>query len=59
MARGTAALATTFQQIVEQFRTRYLLTYQPAGVSPNGWHQIEVSVKRKGAKVTARRGYQR
>jgi VWFA-related protein len=59
LARGTAALAATFQQIVEQFRTRYLLTYQPTGVSPNGWHQLEVSVKRRGAKVTARRGYQR
>ena len=41
------------------FRTRYLLSYVPAGVEPTGWHRLEVKVKGRDATVKARRGYQR
>ena len=42
-----------------EFRTRYLLTYTPRGVDAGGWHPIEVRLKNKKGKVTARRGYMR
>lgn len=45
--------------IMTEFRTRYLLTYTPSGVEKSGWHPIEVKLKNKKGKVTARRGYLR
>ena len=44
-------------RIVGEFRTRYFLTYTPRGVEKDGWHPIEVKLKNKKGKVTARRGY--
>jgi len=40
-----------------EFRTRYLITYTPRGVDQAGWHPLEVKLKAKRGKVTARRGY--
>ncbi|HEY2434973.1 MAG TPA: VWA domain-containing protein [Vicinamibacterales bacterium] len=54
-----ASLQKTFSRIVEDFRSRYVLAYTPRGVPESGWHPIEVQVKDKRYKVTARRGYQR
>ena len=50
-------LQETFVQIVNEFRTRYLLTYTPTGVDVGGWHPIEVRLKKTRGSVTARRGY--
>ena len=58
-AAGTGRLTETFTRIVRQFRTRYLLTYSPTGVSPDGWHAIEVKLKNRRGAVRARRGYLR
>jgi VWFA-related protein len=45
--------------LVEQFRLGYVLTYSAAGVPPpkDGWHEIEVSLKKKRGEVHARKGY--
>jgi VWFA-related protein len=51
------ALRDTFVRIMNEFRTRYLVTYIPRGVQPAGWHPIEVKVKGRRARVTARKGY--
>ena len=54
----TAELARTFVAIFDEFRYRYLLTYSPTSVDQDGWHELEVRVKRRGAAVTAARpGY--
>jgi Ca-activated chloride channel homolog len=50
-------LPVTFAKIISDFRTRYVLTYTPAGVDGRSWHPIEVRVKGRSARVTARRGY--
>jgi Ca-activated chloride channel family protein len=55
-AGSTGDLREAFVRIVNEFRTRYLLTYTPRGVDTRGWHQISVRVK-GGGTVTARRGY--
>jgi Ca-activated chloride channel family protein len=59
-AESTIHLRNTFEQVIREFRTRYLLTYVPRGVDAGGWHPIEVKLKggRRG-KITARRGYLR
>ena len=50
-------LRETFQHILQDFRSRYVLTYVPAGVASGGFHRLDVRVKRQGTSVTARPGY--
>ena len=52
-------LAAAFRSILEEFRHRYLVTYTPRGVSGGGWHDIEVRVKNRAARVKTRAGYLR
>jgi Ca-activated chloride channel homolog len=52
-------LPAAFDDIVREFRTRYLLTYSPRGVDRPGWHNISVRVKGRNAEVRARAGYQK
>ena len=54
---STANLNETFTSILDEFRHRYLLSYEPRGVDGVGWHRLEVKVKRSGVKVNARPGY--
>jgi VWFA-related protein len=50
-------LSSTFLEILDEFRERYLLSYTPRGVTHGGWHEISVSVKNKKLTVKARPGY--
>jgi VWFA-related protein len=50
----TSRLAAAVTEIVARYNRRYLITYTPAGVSPRGWHPIQIEVK--GADVVARSG---
>ena len=47
----TTLIAETFVWL----RSRYLLSYEPP--AGKGWHPVNVTVKRRGATVTARPGY--
>ena len=49
-------LESTFVGILDEFRHRYLVSYTPQGVARDGWHKLDVRVKRK-ATVKARPGY--
>lgn len=51
-------LAMIFRSVLDEFRHRYLVTYTPRGVPREGWHKLEVKLKRGGATVKARPGYQ-
>lgn len=53
-----AELTSTFKDILDEFRFRYLLTYTPRDVAKDGWHKLEVKVTRSGLRVKARPGYQ-
>lgn len=57
--KDAGELRGAFTKILTEFRTRYLITYTPQGVDRAGWHPIEVKVKARKGKVTARRGYLR
>jgi VWFA-related protein len=52
-------LRERFVRILTEFRTRYLITYSPAGVERGGWHPLEVTLKNRKGRVIARRGYLR
>ena len=54
---STRDLGAAFVGILDEFRHRYLLSYSPRGVSPEGWHELKVTVKDRGATVKARAGY--
>jgi len=56
-ANSNSDLGATFTRALAEFRDRYVLSYSPTGVSPTGWHRLEVKLKSKAGKVTARRGY--
>ena len=50
--------AEQLQHIIADASAYYLIGYTPARTSNDGkYHRIEVKVKRRGVKVTARRGY--
>jgi VWFA-related protein len=52
-----AAVAVSFDAIVDDFRHSYILHYEPEGVSRAGWHRLRVVTVQKGDKVRARPGY--
>lgn len=57
-AESTGHLSKTFLRVLDEFRHRYILTYVPTGVSERGgWHDLDIRLKGRGGKVTARRGY--
>ena len=55
--RPGAGLRQTFQSILSEFRTRYVLAYSPEGVQPGGFHRLEIAVPKRRAAVRARAGY--
>jgi len=54
---GFSSLGPTFLQVLDRFRSAYVLYYSPKGVDRGGFHTITVTVDRPGAVVEARRGY--
>jgi len=52
-----ADLSSTFLQVLEEFRQRYLLSYSPRDVAASGWHDITVRLRGRDAAVQARPGY--
>jgi VWFA-related protein len=56
-ASSESALRTMFLDVLAEFRQRYVLSYEPAGVPGSGWHTIEVKLKGRSGEVRARRGY--
>lgn len=56
-ARSSGNLRELFVQVLEELRSRYLLTYYPSGVARDGWHDVKVTVKGARGDVIARPGY--
>jgi Ca-activated chloride channel family protein len=50
-------LSSTFRRMLQEFRSSYVLYFTPRGVERAGTHTLEVSVKRPGVSVRARRSY--
>jgi VWFA-related protein len=58
-AGNLGRLQATLRAALVEFRQRYVLVYAPRGVPGDGWHSLEVRVKRRGVEVRARPGYSR
>jgi len=51
-------LPARFVGVLNEFRSRYLITYEPTGVGrDDGWHRVEVRVRGRQAKIQVRPGY--
>ena len=59
LAEESGELRAAFERIVAEFRSRYVITCMPRGVEAGGWHPLQVSLKGRSGRVTARRGYLR
>lgn len=44
-------------RVLDEFRSRYVLTFTPRGVKAGGFHTLEVKVRRSSLKVRFRPGY--
>ena len=52
------SISRTFRTMLDDFRSTYVLQYVPQGVDPHGWHDVDVSVKKRGKfEIKARKGY--
>jgi VWFA-related protein len=56
-ASSPADLQKLFTQALDEMRARYLLTFTPRGVTPDGWHDLKVTLKNARGDVTARPAY--
>jgi VWFA-related protein len=52
-------LRARFLDVLSDIRSRYVLSYTPAGVDTTGWHSLEVRLRRVKGDVLARPGYWR
>jgi VWFA-related protein len=52
-----SSMESEFRQVVEDIRSRYLLTYYAKGVAAQGWHELDVKLRHRKAELRARQGY--
>jgi hypothetical protein len=52
------SISRIFKTMLDDFRATYVLQYVPQRVAPEGWHEVDVTVKKRGKyEIRARRGY--
>lgn len=52
------SISGVFKAMLDDFRASYVLRYVAQGVSDEGWHELAVTVKKRGRyDIRARRGY--
>ena len=56
-AASPARLKEAFLAVLEAMRTRYILRFEPTGVSRSGVHELDVRLRRRHGEVHARRSY--
>jgi VWFA-related protein len=53
------SVSKLFGASLERFRAGYVLQYVPKGVTAEGWHDVTISVRKRGRfDIQARKGYQ-
>lgn len=57
MASSGNGLRERFLAVLDELRSRYLLSYTPAGARTPGWHDVSVSISDARGDVRARPGY--
>ncbi len=56
-AADPSDLRDLFTKVLEELRSRYLLTYFPTNTARDGWHDVKVRLKGARGEVIARPGY--
>ena len=56
-ARSESDLARLFTIALDEMRGRYLLSFSPQRPLRQGWHELRVRLRNRGADITAREGY--
>jgi VWFA-related protein len=52
------SISRVFKAVLDDFRATYVLQYVAHGVEPGGWHDVEITLKRRGKfDIRARKGY--
>jgi VWFA-related protein len=52
------SVSRMFKTMLDDFRATYVLEYSPTGVDASGWHEVEVTLKKRGRfDIRARKGY--
>jgi VWFA-related protein len=59
VAKSERELRARFVDVLEDIRSRYVLSYTPQDVPSLGWHPLQVRLKRGRGDVLARPGYHR
>jgi len=55
--KSSDELRGTFQRILTEFRSRYVLAYSPDGVPAGGFHRLDITLPKRHVTVKARAGY--
>ena len=50
-------LRERFLKILFRVKNRYVLRFEPKGVTRPGWHELKVRLKGRRANIRARHGY--
>jgi VWFA-related protein len=50
-------LEESFERILAEVQSRYVLMYEPEGPQRPGWHTLQVKLRKRSGEVRARRGY--
>ena len=54
---AAAPIGEAFKNAIDEFRTSYVLSFTPQGVTRAGWHDLSVRVTSGNYEVRARKGY--
>ena len=57
LEKESSRLKDVFVRLLGEMRSRYLLTYYPRGVPRPGWHALQVRLKGRPGRISARSGY--
>lgn len=56
-AREYASLDEVYEEIGQELRSQYLITYYPQGAARSSWRDVEIVVKKRGLKPRTLAGY--
>jgi VWFA-related protein len=57
LERESSQFRSAFTRFLLEMRSRYLLSYYPRGVPGVGWHSLQVRLKGRSGRISARPGY--
>jgi VWFA-related protein len=50
-------VSRAFRSILDEMKSRYIVTYYPSGLSSTGWREVQVRLRHRDARIKARHRY--